>query len=106
MSAIKDYTPLEHAGYAVLMQVGMLATLGWLNFWAGLAAGTMLGVGFFVGREHAQAEKRWKKDWGRMTHFSGFDLRKWDRGSILDLVCPVVSCTLVGWLAVMLRGWL
>lgn len=90
-----DYTPLEHAAYAVAIQLVVLALFGWFDFHAALAGGTMLGIGFFVGREHAQAERRWQPQWGPLTDFSGFNLRKWDRGSVLDLAWPVVACVVV-----------
>ena len=97
-----DYTPLEHVGYAVLMQLGALALFGWLNYHAALAAGTASGIAFFLGREHAQAEKRWRKEWGVRDDLSGFDLRYWDWGSILDLLCPVVACFAVAVLALVI----
>lgn len=97
-----DYTPLEHVAYAVAMQAGALFAFGWVNFYAALFAGTALGIGFFAGREHAQAEKRWRSEWGQRTVLSGFDLRRWDRGSICDLLCPVVACGLVAGVVVIL----
>lgn len=98
-----DRTNFEHAAYAVAMQLGVLALFGRLDFYAALAGGTLLGVGFFIGREHAQAEKRWNPAWGRGTVWSAFDMRRWDWNSRWDLIFPVVACALAALTALALH---
>lgn len=81
---------LAHSAYALLLMaiIGLL-TGNWL-------AGAMLGVGFFLGREHAQAEYRVIEKFydGRrikMPWYGGFERRAWDVKSILDFVLPIVA---------------
>ena len=83
-----------HAGYAVLIQVIVwLITGDWL-------AGAMLGIGFFAGREHSQAEYRSiEKFYGgkraNMPDYAGFMPRAWDLDSVLDLLFPIIACSIV-----------
>ena len=84
-----------HAGYALLMQlIVWLITGDWL-------AGAMLGIGFFAGREHSQAEYRSiEKFYGGKranmpNDFVGFMPRAWDLDSVLDLLFPIIACTAV-----------
>lgn len=64
-------------------------------------AGAMLGVGFFAGREHCQAEYRSiEKFYGGKranlpNEFVAFMPRAWDLDSVLDLVLPMVAVSIV-----------
>lgn len=64
-------------------------------------AGAMLGIGFFAGREHSQAEYRSIEQFygGKRANmpndFVGFMLRAWDLDSVLDLLFPIIVCTAV-----------
>lgn len=64
-------------------------------------AGAMLGVGFFLGREHSQAEYRSiEKFYGGKranmpNDFVGFMPRAWDLDSVLDLVFPIIAVSVV-----------
>lgn len=85
---------LEHSAYALLFMaiIGLLSG-DWL-------AGAMLGVGFFVGREHAQAEYRVIQKFydgkrANMPWYGGFEPRGWDLDSVLDLLFPIIACTAV-----------
>jgi len=80
-------TNFEHAGYALLMQ-GVV----WL-LTGNLLAGAMLGVGFFFGREHAQAEyKAINTDFGgkraNMPWYAGFKPKYWTLDAVLDVLFP------------------
>lgn len=83
-----NQTNFEHAGWALLMQaiIGLLTH----NWWAGAA----FGAAFFLGREHAQAQRRYN-----LGDFDAFDLRIWSLDARLDLVCPVVAVLAVAGLA-------
>lgn len=98
-----DRTNVEHAGYALAMQIGTLILFGWLHFPVALAAGTLLGIGFFAGREHAQAEKRLSGRYADTT-WKAFDLRLWDWNSRWDLIFPAVACAIFAALAAYLGG--
>jgi len=82
-----NWTNFEHALFAVLMQFAIGFVTG--NWWAGAA----FGSAFFVGREHAQHEKK-------LTHggpvnglnpLAGFAVWNWSLDAQLDLVFPVVA---------------
>ena len=85
---------LEHSAYALLfMAIIGLLTNNWL-------AGAMLGIGFFLGREHAQAEYRviqkfYEGKRANMPWYGGFEPRAWDLDSVLDLLFPIIACTAV-----------
>ncbi len=85
---------LEHSAYALLfMAIIGLLTNNWL-------AGAMLGVGFFLGREHAQAEYRVIQKFydgkrANMPWYGGFEPRGWDRKSVLDFVLPIAATAIV-----------
>lgn len=76
-------TNLEHAIYALLMQVPFSLFGFW---WAGAA----FGAAFFLGREHAQREYH-LGDPSTLSPFAAFDFMGWSRDSQLDLLCPVVA---------------
>jgi hypothetical protein len=82
-----NQTNFEHAGYALLMQfcIGILTG----NWWAGAA----FGAAFFLGREHAQFEKKLACG-GAVTSlnpFAGFAIWKWSLDSKLDFLFPVIA---------------
>lgn len=87
-------TNFEHAIFAVLMQIAAGLLTG--NWWIGAAAGAF----FFLGREHAQAENRVKKEgWAKYPEFECLAPRFWSMDAVLDWVCPAVAVVLValGW---------
>lgn len=62
-----------------------------IGFAPALMLGTGIGIGFYWGREVTDAEIHQKEDvWWR-----GFDVRRWDLDSRLDLAFPLVGCSLV-----------
>lgn len=89
MSAIT----FSHSVYALLMMFAVgFPTGNWL-------AGAMLGCGFFIGREHAQAEYRAIEKYydgkrAGMSDFEAFKPRNWDIKSILDFVLPIMATTI------------
>ena len=84
-----------HAGYALLMMAIVWALTG------NPLAGAMLGVGFFAGREHSQAEYRSIEQFygGKRANlpneFVAFMPRAWDLDSVLDLVFPIIAVSIV-----------
>jgi hypothetical protein len=83
-----------HAGYALLMMAIVWALTG------NPLAGALLGVGFFAGREHSQAEYRSIQQFydgkrANMPDWAGFMSRVWSKDSILDLMFPIVAVTVV-----------
>lgn len=84
-----------HAGYALVMMAVVWALTG------NPLAGAMLGIGFFAGREHAQAESRAIKNVydGKRENlpndFVGFMPRHWNLDSALDLVFPIIAVSIV-----------
>lgn len=86
---------MSHALFALLLQVVIgLVTGGW---WAGAA----LGVGLFVGREHACAEYRWIEQFGlgkraNMPWWGGFDPKVWPKADQwLDWILPTIAVIVV-----------
>lgn len=73
-------------------------------------AGAMLGSGFFIGREHAQAEYRAIQTYydgkrANMPEFEAFKPRNWNTKSILDFVLPVIATVgTVGIINVLMRS--
>lgn len=84
-----------HASYALVMMAVVWALTG------NALAGAMLGVGFFAGREHSQAEGRAIKNVydGKRENlpnaFVGFMPRHWTLDSVLDLVFPIIAVSIV-----------
>jgi len=74
-------TNFEHALYALLMQLSIAIPTG--NWWAGAA----FGSAFFLGREHAQAQRTYN-----LGDIAAFDIRIWSLDSQLDLAFPVCAC--------------
>lgn len=106
-------TNFEHAFAAVVLQIilaGVLILFG--AFVPQVAypfiAGAALGVGVFIGREHAQAEHRYiyrngGQRWAtpRLPELQAFKPEYWDDDSVLDIVVPLVSvvivCVIAAW---------
>jgi hypothetical protein len=62
-------------------------------------AGALLAAGFFLGREHAQAEYRVIQKFydgkrANMPWYGGFEPRGWDLKSILDFGLPIIVTTI------------
>ena len=80
-------THLEHALYALLIQLPFaLFGYGW--------TGALFAIGFFVGREHAQAQVAYL-----LGDFDAFDMRRWSKDAQFDLAFPVFAVVMaaVGW---------
>ena len=85
-------THFEHAGYALLFQF-VIASAFWLcvDMWTvGLWSGGLFAIGFFIGREHAQAQNKY-----HLNEFQAFDVRLWSWDSRLDLLFPFVAVLVV-----------
>lgn len=80
-----------HALLALIFQ----CTVGLLSFACGSSIvsasvfGGLFAVGFYFGREVAQAERKA----GTPPWWSGFVMTKWSQDAIFDLLCPVVACS-------------
>lgn len=81
---------LAHGGLALAAQI--ITALIALAFGADLFTGTLLGallaIGFYWGREVAQAERKA----GGTPWWIGFDVRMWSDDALLDLAVPVAFC--------------
>lgn len=93
---------LSHAALALSAQVviGMLAYACGSSFVSASVIGGCFAVGFYFGREVAQAERKA----GTPPWWSGFIMTRWSRDAIFDLLCPVVACSALVLVAVFLRG--
>ena len=87
-------TNLQHAGYALIIQVITVLVTG--NWWTGCAAGTF----FFIGREHAQAEKRITADVKTLNWYDGF--LNLNKDSIMDILIPAICCATI---AILMDQW-
>lgn len=82
---------IVHAIYAIIMQVFLWGIIP--NLWVGAA----FASGFFIAREHTQAEYRWIAKFGKgkrsnLPEFGGFDMRVWGKvDDWLDWLFPVVA---------------
>ena len=95
-----NITNLTHALLAVACQLAV-ATVLWIigiDFTTACTMGGLLAVGFYWGREVTQVETKA----GGTPWWVGFDIRKWSKDSIYDLVFPAVACTIVVLLSVLL----
>lgn len=88
-------THFEHIVYAVLMQL----PFGLFGYWW---VGAAFSVGFFVGREHAQAEERYIKSNGGVRtnaklppEFGALQPKLWSTDSILDFAVPAICVVLI-----------
>ena len=100
-------TNLEHVGFSLLF-AAVLGAVIWLltgDLGTGIAVGCGFGAGFFVGREHDQAEYRWIETLGsgrraNMPWWGGLDPRVWGKLDCwMDWVLPVLACSAVFWLS-------
>lgn len=79
-----NQTNFEHAGYALLMQLGIWAVSGsWL-------AGACFAIAFFLGREHAQFQNKYNAG-----DFASFNFFKWSLDAKLDLLFPAIVVSVV-----------
>ena len=80
-----------HAGLALLAQMmtALMATALGADLLSAVVMGGLFAVGFYFGREVAQAERKA----GTPPWWSGFDVRKWSLDAKLDLLFPVIACT-------------
>ena len=83
-----------HAVVALVLQV--IIGLATNNWWAGAA----LGIGIYMGREHAQAEYRWIERYGlgvraNMPWWGGLDKRVWNVKSVLDIAFVLSFTTIM-----------
>lgn len=72
-------THFEHIAYALIFQIAIVFITG--NWWVGAA----FGAAFFLGREHAQAERR------SGDEFHALLPKYWNLDSVLDFVAPAVA---------------
>lgn len=79
-----------HAGLALLAQMmtALMATALGADLLSAVVMGGLFAVGFYFGREVAQAERKA----GTPPWWSGFDARKWSLDAKLDLLFPVIVC--------------
>lgn len=79
-----------HAGLALLAQMmtALVATALGADLLSAVVMGGLFAVGFYFGREVAQAERKA----GTPPWWSGFDVRKWSLDAKLDLLFPVIVC--------------
>jgi hypothetical protein len=87
-------TNVEHLVFALLIQFVVWLLTG------NALAGALLAVGFFFGREHAQAEyKAINTDFGgkraNMPWYAGFKPKYWTLDAVLDVLFPVAAVTVV-----------
>lgn len=82
-----------HALVALLMQsmTALIATAFGADFVSAVVMGALFAVGFYFGREVAQAERKL----GTPPWWSGFIVTKWSRDAIFDLLFPVIACGFV-----------
>ena len=90
---------MTHIIPALLVQL-LLSPFGW---WLG----ALFAIGYYLGREMAQAEYRLINEYyaGKrryMPWWGAFQLRAWDRKSVLDWVLPSVAVIAV---AVFMEIW-
>lgn len=79
-----------HAGLALLAQMmtALMATALGADLLSAVVMGGLFAVGFYFGREVAQAERKA----GTPPWWSGFEVRKWSGDAKLDLLFPVIVC--------------
>ena len=79
-----------HASLALLAQMmtALMATALGADLLSAVVMGGLFAVGFYFGREVAQAERKA----GTPPWWSGFDVRKWSLDAKLDLLFPVIVC--------------
>ena len=70
------------------MMTALMATALGADLLSAVVMGGLFAVGFYFGREVAQAERKA----GTPPWWSGFDGRKWSLDAKLDLLFPVIVC--------------
>lgn len=80
-----------HAALAACFQgvIALIVILCGFDAFTAEVCGGLFAVGFYFGREVAQAERKA----GTPPWWSGFDVRKWSLDAKLDLLFPVIACT-------------
>lgn len=94
-----DLSPLYHGLMAIAVQIVYGIVTG------DFITGGVLASGFFIGREHAQAEERIIKSHydgkrSNMPALGGLKIKAWNVPSFLDLVVPILMVVLVYFLVV------
>ena len=86
-----------HACLALAFQLitALIATAFGAELFEAVVMGALLAVGFYLGREVAQAERKA----GTPPWWSGFIMTKWSRDAIFDLLFPVIACGFVAFMA-------
>lgn len=94
-----NVTNIYHSALALACQLVVAFSLRIVgaDMTTACAMGGLLAVGFYWGREVAQAEAKA----GGTPWWIGFDIRQWSQDSIYDLAMPVGVCLLV-----LLLAWL
>ena len=82
---------LAHGRLALLAQLCtiLIALAFGLDMFTGALLGALLAIGFYLGREVAQAERKA----GGTPWWIGFDFRLWSEDALLDLAVPVAFCS-------------
>lgn len=81
---------IAHGGLALAAQLitALIASAVGADLFTGALLGAMLAIGFYWGREVAQAERKA----GGKPWWIGFDIRLWSDDARLDLAVPIVFC--------------
>ena len=82
---------LAHGGLALLAQI-VTMLIAWslsVDLFTGSLLGALLAIGFYWGREVAQAERKA----GGSPWWIGFDFRLWSEDALLDLAVPIAFCS-------------
>lgn len=84
---------IAHGGLAIAAQIvtALTAVAFGADFFEGAVLGAMLSIGFYWGREVAQAERKA----GGKPWYVGFDVTRWSSDAVFDLVFPVVGTQIV-----------
>lgn len=87
---------LSNVAHGALASLAQLLTMlvAWalqVDLFTGALLGALLAVGFYLGREVAQAERKA----GGTPWWIGFDFRLWSEDAILDLAVPVACCSFI-----------
>lgn len=84
---------LAHAALAVSAQAAIMlfAIAFGASALAGAICGVFFSVGFYFGREVAQAERKA----GGAPWWVGFDVTRWSKDAVFDLVMPLLACSIV-----------
>lgn len=82
-----------HAGIALSFQIvaGLIVWVLGAGPFAASVMGGLFAVGFYFGREVAQAEHKA----GGSPWYVGFKVTDWTTDAKLDLLCPLIVCCVV-----------